>query len=134
MSEQSVFTGNPCGGCTVCCEGFLSGTIPNFDNFELKPGHSCPAKTESGCNIYDQRPPICVKYVCRYKQHASWPLSWRPDNSGIVAGSSKKEDVKRLMVTITRQDYDKTLYEHLQKIAKQEDRKFVVVFPLGSKT
>jgi len=122
---------NPCNECTACCEGFLTGTIPILNNFELKEGQPCPAVSQKGCTIYDQRPKICSDYICKYKQHLSWPVEWRPDKSGIITWVSTKKEVKRLMVRITRQDYNTELYGYLQKLARQENNKFVVIYPIS---
>src|SRR6266853_1451403 len=42
-----------CGTCTVCCDGWVKGTI--FGH-EMKPGLPCHFRGEGCCSIYERRP------------------------------------------------------------------------------
>jgi len=44
-----------CGGCTACCDGWLTGNILGH---ELAPGKPCHFRGDGGCTIYDGARPI----------------------------------------------------------------------------
>ena len=70
-----------CGGCTACCEGWLTDKSLN-----LKPGSPCPNKTTEGCGIYETRPERpCRSFTCAWLQRPEeFPEELRPDKSGAI--------------------------------------------------
>ena len=76
-------TSNPrtCGGCTACCDGWLTDKSLN-----LEPGSGCPNRTAEGCGIYETRPEKpCRSFTCAWLQRPDeFPEAFRPDQSGAI--------------------------------------------------
>lgn len=77
-----------CGPCTECCrrlpiaEGIVSASA--------KPaGVPCPKLCSNGCSVYKQRPGICAAFHCAWLQEPTWPLDWRPYESGLLCLQEK---------------------------------------------
>ena len=72
-----------CGGCTACCDGWLTGNILGH---ELAPGKPCHFRGDGGCTIYDARPADpCRGFVCGWLVKGSpFPESFRPDRLGVI--------------------------------------------------
>jgi len=72
-----------CGGCTACCDGWLTGNIRGHD---IAPGKPCFFRGEGGCTIYDERPvDPCQRFVCGWLLKGSpFPESFRPDKLGVI--------------------------------------------------
>jgi hypothetical protein len=68
-----------CGSCQACCEvvGVHELNKPTYTKCE----HQC----QSGCGIYEQRPPSCASYYCLY-QAGIFGVGdeMRPDNLGVI--------------------------------------------------
>jgi hypothetical protein len=80
---SSSSAGKPCGACTKCCEGWLSGSAYGY---EFRPGKPCHFVSKSGCNIYPIRPQDpCKTFKCFWKENIELPDWLRPDQSGVIA-------------------------------------------------
>jgi len=77
MTENS----RSCGGCTACCEGWLSD-----ESLSMKPGSPCANCTDQGCGIYETRPTNpCRIFTCAWLQDPEeFPEELRPDKSGAI--------------------------------------------------
>jgi len=75
--------GRSCGGCTACCDGWLTGSVYGH---ELAPGKPCHFRGVGGCTIYEDRPHNpCRGFVCGWLIHGSpFPESFRPDRLGVI--------------------------------------------------
>ena len=72
-----------CDTCMACC---VCLPIPAG---EIGPGAKpagvrCLHRDDAGCRIYSRRPKLCVDFRCAWLCDWSWPLSWRPDHSGVM--------------------------------------------------
>ncbi len=66
-----------CGGCRACCYVYPLGTKPHRQ--------WCKHVTSTGCGCHDEsRPPVCKEFRCCYLLDKKWPLSMRPDHSGLI--------------------------------------------------
>ena len=70
-----------CGGCTVCC---VWPTI-NKPEIQKQSGAACRHCTQTGCGIYQTRPPVCRRYYCAWRTVDIFGDEWRPDKSGVLA-------------------------------------------------
>jgi SEC-C motif len=72
-----------CGGCTACCDGWLTGSIYGH---ELAPGKPCHFRGVGGCSIYADRPhDPCRGFSCGWLLKGSpFPESFRPDRLGVI--------------------------------------------------
>ena len=72
-----------CGGCTACCEGWLSGEAYGHKFFNGMP---CFYKGSSGCSIYEDRPENpCVSYKCAWLSHPETFPEWmRPSETKVL--------------------------------------------------
>ncbi len=77
--RQAAFKSNRphlCGECRVCCYHF-----PLLD----KPAKQwCKHSTPTGCDCYNDRPPVCRQYQCGWLLWNTLPNYLRPDKSGII--------------------------------------------------
>src|SRR5215813_787758 len=72
-----------CGGCTACCEGWLSTKVLGQ---ELKPGSSCRYRGAGGCTIYSERPvDPCRNFICGWLVPGNpFPEDFRPDKLKVI--------------------------------------------------
>jgi hypothetical protein len=77
---MSLIPGRDCGGCTVCCTAM---TI-NKPEIQKQSGVTCRHCKETGCAIYDSRPPICRAWFCAWRTVEIFDDNWRPDRSGVM--------------------------------------------------
>ena len=72
-----------CGGCTACCDGWVSGVI---EGHAMKPGVPCHFRGEHACTIYERRPEDpCRRFNCGWLERSSpFPESFRPDRLGVM--------------------------------------------------
>ena len=108
-----------CGSCTACCDGHLTVEV---NGVQVRPGHPCPNRVVGGgCTIYNTRPEVCQKFVCRYLLDISWDVSMRPDQCGlIVYRGSKQVAENKIRVVQIRPDYDQRVFERIKQIAQSE--------------
>ena len=65
-----------CGSCSACC------SVLRVDELAKPAGRDCVhQRGESGCGIYDRRPPICRAYRCLWLQ-GGLEDDERPDRTG----------------------------------------------------
>ena len=72
---MTLIPGRDCGGCTVCC---VFPTI-NKPEIQKQSGVRCRHCHETGCGIYDSRPPVCRAYYCAWRTVDIFGEDWRPD-------------------------------------------------------
>src|SRR3954470_4897253 len=77
---MTLISGRDCGDCTVCCTVM---TI-NKPEIQKQSGVTCRHCKETGCAIYDSRPPICRVWFCAWRTVEIFDDSWRPDRSGVM--------------------------------------------------
>jgi len=77
---MTLIPGRDCGGCTVCC---VFPTI-NKPEIQKQSGARCRHCRETGCAIYDSRPPVCRAYYCAWRTVDIFGDDWRPDRSGVL--------------------------------------------------
>ena len=77
---MTLIPGRDCGGCTVCC---VFPTI-NKPEIQKQSGARCRHCHETGCGIYDSRPPVCRAYYCAWRTVDIFSEDWRPDRSGVL--------------------------------------------------
>src|ERR1700744_388298 len=77
---MTLIPGRDCGGCTVCC---VFPTI-NKPEIQKQSGARCRHCHETGCAIYDSRPPVCRSYYCAWRTVDIFDEDWRPDRSGVM--------------------------------------------------
>ena len=72
-----------CGGCTACCEGWLSGDAYGKKFFRGMP---CYYKNSKGCSIYENRPENpCKTYQCAWLRHPDIFPEWmKPSESKVL--------------------------------------------------
>ncbi len=72
-----------CGDCHACC---IHLPVPAGEVCRnAKPaGVECPHLLEHGCQIYPKRPTTCRQFNCVWLTEPSWPLAWRPEQSGLL--------------------------------------------------
>ncbi len=79
--NKYLVQGRECGECTVCCR------TPTIDTPELKktPNQNCiNLKSEGGCSLYPEWPPVCQKWYCAWRNLSDLDDSWRPDRINIL--------------------------------------------------
>jgi hypothetical protein len=77
---MTLIPGRDCGGCTVCC---VFPTI-NKPEIQKQSGARCRHCHETGCGVYDSRPPVCRAYFCAWRTVDIFGEDWRPDKSGVL--------------------------------------------------
>jgi len=74
-------------GCAYCCK-VVSIKFPKGKHFaedEHKPMQQwCKHCTKPGCEIYDERPPICRDFYCSWLADAGWPVELDPISTGCL--------------------------------------------------
>ena len=78
-----------CGKCTACCQGTLSGEACGHFFF---PGQPCHWVGESGCTVYEQRPPVCSGFKCSWLIDSFLPMWFQPNLSNIICTWQLWED------------------------------------------
>ncbi|HUT11915.1 MAG TPA: hypothetical protein VMY42_15545 [Thermoguttaceae bacterium] len=72
-----------CKACSACCN-YLR-IPPGEVGPGIKPaGVLCPRRSADGCRIYSRRPRLCADFQCAWLSDPSWPMAWRPDQSGLL--------------------------------------------------
>lgn len=71
-----------CGNCSVCCGGWIKGTVRGYDFY---PGKPCKFSCKTGCSIYDERPEYpCKVFNCVWKLDNTLPDSMQPNQCGLL--------------------------------------------------
>ena len=77
-ADVSIFEADafrPCGDCKACCT--VIGVVElNKDNYQR-----CQHVCDSGCKIYEAKPPSCAEYYCWY---TAGLVKERPDRLGLI--------------------------------------------------
>ena len=112
-----------CGGCTACCEGWLTDK-----NLNLKPGSPCPNITAQGCGIYETRPEKpCRTFTCAWLQRPDeFPEHLRPDQSGAICMVDRDwQDWKVVRAIPTGPSVPGETYDWLLEYAKSKQIPFI---------
>jgi hypothetical protein len=64
--------------------GLLRLSHINKPEIQKKSGARCRHCHETGCGIYDSRPPVCRAYYCAWRTVDIFSEDWRPDRSGVL--------------------------------------------------
>jgi hypothetical protein len=82
MSQPVTDAPRQCGDCSLCCK--VLG-IPELD----KPKDSwCPNfAAGAGCRIYQDRPPSCRDFICRWLTDSTMGPEWKPSVCKMVIDS-----------------------------------------------
>lgn len=77
---MTLISGRDCGGCTVCC------TVMTINKPEIQKESGIPCRhcKQTGCAIYDSRPPVCRSWYCAWRTVDIFDADWRPDKSGVM--------------------------------------------------
>lgn len=82
MTNEAKPSVRKCGPCTVCCNGWLRIKVRRAT---ISPGKPCPHSGCKGCDIYEFRPEVCVKFKCAWlKDPRSIPIWMRPDKAKVI--------------------------------------------------
>jgi len=81
-----------CFGCNLCCVHLEieskpgHSTLPDTGEDIAKPaGVKCRYSTDSGCSIYQRRPPVCRGFRCDWLQgRKGLGLEDSPANTGVI--------------------------------------------------
>ena len=79
-----------CGGCTACCEGWLTGEAYGKRFFRGMP---CFYKNNNGCSIYEDRPHSpCKTYKCAWLGYpAIFPEWMKPSEAKVLMNFNEHE-------------------------------------------
>jgi hypothetical protein len=84
---MSSLTKRQCGDCTVCCEGWLTGSAHGKPFYPGRPCHFIGAQS---CSIYNDRPEMCVKFTCLWLEQPDVFPEWlKPNHSKVLAYKQK---------------------------------------------
>jgi len=77
-----------CDGCTMCCEGYLSGEVRNKPFYYGRPCHFLGT---TGCTMYEERPEHpCRVFTCGWLDDSEMFPEWmKPNLSKIIAHRKK---------------------------------------------
>ena len=82
MTEHQPTPQRECGGCTACCQGWLSGVAHGR---EFYPGVPCHFIGCNGCSIYEERPESpCRTYSCEWLKNPDVPEWMKPSESNVI--------------------------------------------------
>jgi hypothetical protein len=71
-----------CDGCTMCCEGWLTG---ESHGYEFYPGLPCHFVGCNGCSIYENRPDEpCKSFACSWLNDNFLPEWFKPNQSNLI--------------------------------------------------
>jgi hypothetical protein len=116
--------GRSCDGCTMCCQGWLTGEAWGH---KFYPGRPCGWITKKGCAIYENRPiNPCQTFQCEWKRNVSLPQWLKPDVSGVIVKYSVLDQHVYLRVVESRQDIDPRIYDWAQQHCDQHNQSVVV--------
>jgi len=75
-----------CGTCTMCCQGWLSGTAYEYMFMKGHPCHFLDQCTNGDrCTIYDIRPEVCSSFKCEWlRQPVTFPLWMKPELTKVI--------------------------------------------------
>jgi hypothetical protein len=69
-----------CDGCTKCCEGWLTGEAHGHQFYRGRP---CFFLNKT-CTIYEDRPPVCRNFKCRWLDEDIFPEWMKPDLVDVI--------------------------------------------------
>jgi hypothetical protein len=84
-ASPQLAPGKACGSCMMCCK------LPRIEELKKPPGVWCHHMTiGKGCNIYENRPPVCRSFYCRWMLDSSLGPEWKPEKAKFVMFSHPK--------------------------------------------
>ena len=112
-----------CGGCTACCQGWLTARVLDQD---LAPGKPCRFLA-GGCTIYDDRPhDPCRGFVCGWLLKGSpFPESFRPDRLGVIIVVKMWRDRLAFVLAPAGKNPDANLLEWMRQHSLATGRPFL---------
>lgn len=113
-----------CGGCTACCDGWLTGRVYGY---ELAPGKPCHFRGSGGCTIYENRPhDPCRGFVCGWLIKGSpFPESFRPDRLGVIVVVKTWRDHLAYVLVPAGKNPDAALLEWMHEHSLKTGRPFL---------
>ena len=107
----------PCGDCAACCEGHLIGKS-HGNSFGL--GKKCIFLVKQECTIYEERPEVCRKYHCMWKQglFSEW---MKPNKSGVIISAKWENGKQYLEVVEISREIDYNVYEEVKSFCMQNN-------------
>ena len=124
MIEAKTLT-RSCGGCTKCCEGWLSGQAYGFEFHANKP---CAFLGVHGCNIYVNRPyNPCKTFQCEWTLNHSLPEWLQPNRSNVIMSRRTIGDYSFLMIVPAGKLISKRVHEWAEEYSKQDIKNHVLI-------
>jgi hypothetical protein len=123
VSTSSAGQARHCGTCTVCCGGWLVGTI--FGH-EMKPGQPCHFRGEGCCAIYERRPVNpCRTFMCGWLQEESpFPDEFKPDRLGVLIVPIRWRGNAAYILRFAGRDPDEGLLQWMHEFSMRTGRPF----------
>lgn len=112
---------NECNNCHICCSGFLQGSAYGHD---FGNGKKCYF-LNSGCDIYQNRPKLCHKYFCAWKQNL-FPEWMQPNKCGVLISVENNGD-KQFLKAISINEPSQEVINELEKFSLQNECEIVYV-------
>jgi hypothetical protein len=116
VSTSAAGQARHCGTCTVCCGGWLVGTI--FGH-EMKPGQPCHFRGEGCCSIYERRPVNpCRTFICGWLQEESpFPNEFKPDRLGVLIVPIRWREKAAYILRFAGRDPDEALLQWMREFS-----------------
>ena len=112
-----------CGDCSLCCEGWLIGNAYGNPFHINRP---CVFLCNKTCVIYENRPPVCIKYHCGWLQ-GLFPDWMKPTLSKVIVSIERDtDDNKYLKVIPTEQHIDPEVFEFLDSWTKENNTYYII--------
>lgn len=127
---QAAHSVRSCGGCTACCDGWLTANVLGH---ELARGRPCHFRGEGGCTIYEDRPnDPCRSFVCGWVSNGSpFPESFRPDRLGVIIVVKRWRDRLAYVLADAGRSPDAKLLEWMREHSTATGRPFL--FQMGGR-
>jgi hypothetical protein len=93
-----------CDGCTMCCQGHLTGQAYGHTFQQGKPCFFVSAK---GCTIYEDRPvEPCKSFECDWLKYDYLPMWMRPDLSKVIVRRTIEDNTEWVYIVEAGQKMD----------------------------
>jgi|688.fasta_scaffold402377_2 hypothetical protein len=122
--------GRSCDGCTMCCQGWLSGDAWGHKFYRGKP---CGWLGSSGCSVYEARPyNPCVTFQCTWKSNLALPEWLKPDRSGVIVIPAWTDELYYLRVIQSNRPVEQRIHDWAQQHSDKTGVSIVVPVDLAS--
>jgi hypothetical protein len=115
-----------CDGCTVCCDGWLTGKA---NEHYFYPGQKCYYVSDNGCTIYEDRPEIpCKTFSCGWLLDKEIPEWMKPSNiqAVIILYGDRSFKIQRETVSLKVFSWLKRLYRQGKIKTIQSEEEFLL--------